>query len=65
MAIRLRMVDGHWIALCAAETSVRLEDIYLTDGMHTALSDKFRADFVKMGFIKPTEAKEKLGIKGE
>jgi hypothetical protein len=52
MAIRIRLINDHWIALCAAETKAEPGDIYLNDGIHGALSDKFRADFEKMGFIK-------------
>lgn len=52
MAIRLRMTDEHWIALCAAETQAKKDDVYLDDGMHKALSDKFQKDFIKMGFMK-------------
>lgn len=57
MAIRLRKQKGsgiggfHYIALCAAESTAEDEDIYLNDGMHEALSDKFAKDFKKMGFI--------------
>lgn len=52
MAIRIRMIDGHWVALCAAETEPKLGDIYLDDTIHHVLGDKFYDDHVKMGFIK-------------
>jgi len=52
MAIRIRVIDGHRVALCAAETKPELGDLYLDDGMHEALDEKFHADYVKMGFIK-------------
>lgn len=52
MAIRIRKVDGHIIALCAAETKAELGDVYLDDTVHHALNEKFHADYVKMGFIK-------------
>ena len=52
MAIRLRKRDGGYIALCAAESEPRRGDIYLNDGMHTALTRKFEKDFVQMGFMK-------------
>ena len=59
MAIRIRTVknkkaiDGFsYVALCAAETEAESGDLYLDDGIHGALSDKFHTDFVKMGFIK-------------
>ena len=41
MAIRLRVVDGEMIALCAAVTEARDGDIYLGDNEHYALMCKF------------------------
>jgi len=52
MAIRIRKINGHLVALCAAKTKKQKGDIYLDDNLHHVLSDKFYADFVKMGFIK-------------
>jgi len=52
MAIRIRKVDRHVVALCAAETEAEFGDLYLDDNVHQALSEKFYADHVKMGFIK-------------
>ena len=60
MAIRLRKIDGKWKALCAAKYKLHLDDIYLDDAQHHALSEKFMGDFNKMGFIKesPKEVKK-------
>jgi hypothetical protein len=44
MAIRLRMVDGEWVALCAVESDPKEDDIYLDDGQHHALTTKFALD---------------------
>jgi len=53
MAIRLRIIDSDKrIALCAADFPPAQGDIYIDDAFHTALSEKFMADFKKMGFIK-------------
>ncbi len=58
MAIRLRKQEGkgiggfHYVALCAAESKAEQDDIYLNDGMHEALSEKFTKDFKEMGFLK-------------
>ena len=52
MAIRIRMKDGKYVALCAAEHEAEKGDLYLNDGMHEALSDKFEVDFGSMGFLK-------------
>ena len=41
MAIRLRQVEGTWVALCAVESDPKEGDIYLDDGMHYALACKF------------------------
>ncbi|MEE9510461.1 MAG: hypothetical protein V3V81_08205 [Candidatus Bathyarchaeia archaeon] len=55
MAIRVREVNGHLVALCAAETKPEPGDLYLDDTVHHALNDKFYADYLKMGFIKKRE----------
>lgn len=47
MAIRLRKVDGEWVALCAAETNPCKGDIYLDDSIHYALACKFARDHLK------------------
>ena len=51
MAIRVRIIKGSYKALCAAESEPEEGDVYLNDGMHRALSDRFWDDFRKMGFI--------------
>ena len=52
MAIRIRFnKEGKYVALCAAESNPQEGDIYLDDGMHSALSKKFTKDFESMGFI--------------
>lgn len=62
MAIRIRKVDGHVVALCAAETQPELGDLYLDDAVHHALDGKFHADYVKMGFIKKEGLPEKRAL---
>jgi len=52
MAIRIRNVKGTIVALCAAESSPEPNDLYLADTIHHALSEKFTADFKKMGFLR-------------
>ena len=62
MAIRVRKVklsqskpggiEWSYVALCAARTSPAEGDLYLDDNIHHALSQKFEADFRKMGFFK-------------
>ncbi len=58
MAIRIRKIKSDisfsgfsYVALCAAKSKQKKGDIYLDDGMHEALSDKFDKDFREMGFI--------------
>jgi len=41
MAIRIRRVKGRLVALCAAETDPKLDDMYLDDEIHYALAQKF------------------------
>lgn len=45
MAIRLRKVDGTWVALCAVESDPKEGDLYLDDGQHYALATKFAEDW--------------------
>lgn len=49
MSIRIRLVDGEWIALCAARSVEKPGDVYLDDGMHHALKSKFGQDFNSEG----------------
>ena len=45
MAIRLRIIDGQMLALCAAKTVVQEGDIYLGDDEHYALMCKFAREW--------------------
>ena len=45
MAIRLRIVDGRTVALCAVESDPQPGDVYLDDGQHYALAAKFAQDW--------------------
>lgn len=45
MAIRLRVVDGQLVALCAARSVPQEGDTYLDDGQHYALAEKFWLDY--------------------
>lgn len=49
MSIRIREINGHTVALCAAKTKVKKGDIYLGDGIHHALTTKFGVDWVSEG----------------
>ena len=51
MAIRIRKVNGTTVALCAAKTSPKKNDLYLDDSMHHALSTKFYVDWIEEGLI--------------
>lgn len=48
MAIRLRVVDGTLIAICAARSVEKSGDVYLDDGQHHALGLKFSRDYNEM-----------------
>lgn len=50
MAIRLRCIDGQLIAICAARSIEKSGDVYLNDGQHYALADKFMEDFESEGY---------------
>jgi len=47
MAIRLRVVDGEMVAVCAAITVAQEGDLYLNDAHHYALACKFARDHLK------------------
>ncbi len=49
MAIRIREIKGHIVAVCAAKTKAKEGDIYLGDAIHHALSTKFGVDWVSEG----------------
>ena len=50
MAIRIRNINGYIVALCAAETNAKENDLYLDDGIHHALTTKFILDFKSEGY---------------
>ena len=52
MAIRIRMIKGKTIALCAAKSEAKEGDIYLDDNVHHSLTIKFENDFISMGFME-------------
>lgn len=45
MSIRLRSVNGVLVALCAARSVPKPGDVYLDDGQHYALAQKFWRDY--------------------
>ena len=57
MAIRIRLINGEVVALCAAESEAEPGDIYLDDNVHHALTGKFYNDFDSEGIIKRREVK--------
>ena len=51
MAIRLRIVDGVRVALCAAKTKAEFGDIYLDDGWHYTISQKYWRDYDEIEIV--------------
>ncbi len=51
MAIRLRTVSGTKVALCAAKTFAEEGDIYLDDGWHYAISQKYWQDYDEINIV--------------
>lgn len=49
MAIRIRKINGHTVALCAAITKPGPGEQYLDDTIHHALSVKFSNDYNNEG----------------
>lgn len=55
MAIRLRIVNGKLIAICAARSIPKEGDVYIDDVQHGALGDKFSRDYHEMyGYDLPS-----------
>lgn len=52
MAIRLRLNEDGWRALCAAESMPLLDDIYLDDAQDHALRLKFLRDYQSEGLTR-------------
>ena len=52
MSIRIREINGHTVALCAAKTKEKKGDIYLNDRAHHALMVKFTVDLDSEGWLK-------------
>jgi hypothetical protein len=50
MAIRVRRVNGVLVAVCAARSVEKPGDLYLDDGVHQALAEKFLEDFQSEGY---------------
>lgn len=55
MAVRIRKVEGVYVALCAATEKGRPGDIYLDDNIDRALRHKYIADFVTEGLITTSQ----------
>lgn len=51
MAIRLRIINGEWWAFCAAKTLEEPGDIYLHDGWHYAISQKYWHDYDEIEIV--------------
>ena len=51
MAIRLRVVNGERVALCAAKTTEEKGDIYLDDGWHYTISQKYWRDYDEIDIV--------------
>lgn len=49
MAIRIRKINNITIAICAAISTPKPDDLYLDDAIHHALSTKFMLDFCSEG----------------
>lgn len=58
MSIRIRLVDGTLVAMCAARSVEKPGDIYLDDAAHHALAAKFTEDFTTEGGLIPVDQHE-------
>ena len=53
MAIRIRVINSETIAVYAAKTKPKQDDLYLDDKQHHALAEKFLRDFNFENLLKP------------
>ncbi len=60
MAIRIRVINGRTVALCANKTKEMPGDLYLDDNVHHALSTKFGLDWVWEGLLEKSLADPEL-----
>lgn len=51
MAMRLRKINGHWVALCAAKTKIKYDDVYLDDEQDHAIRVKLEKDWLSEGYM--------------
>ncbi len=51
MAIRLRTINGVRVALCAAKSRPVQGDIYIDDGFHYAISQKYWRDYEEIDIV--------------
>ena len=51
--MRIRMIKGKTVALCAAKTEARSGDLYIDDVMDHAIRRKLQADFIREGLPLP------------
>ena len=51
MAIRLRTINGVRVALCAVKSHPVQGDIYIDDGFHYAISQKYWRDYDEIDIV--------------
>jgi hypothetical protein len=66
MAIRLRVVNGRLVALCAARSVEKPGDVYLDDSQHYALMLKFSRDTQEsFGYPMPSDPEDRAIVEQE
>lgn len=63
MAIRIRIVNGTMVALCAARSVEKPGDTYLDDAQHHALFEKFAEDFASEGYDTPPLCQDETTVR--
>lgn len=53
MAMRLREIEGRWVAVCAARTVAKAGDIYIDDNQDHAIRAKLLHDYRTEGLDMP------------
>ena len=61
MAMRLRRINGNWVALCATETKAKPNDTYIDDAQDHAIRIKLEHDWLSEGYMFNPKKTRRLG----
>ncbi len=62
MAMRLKKIDGDWIAVCAAKTTSEVGDVYIDDVQDHAIRAKIAHDYRSEGLDVPLVSRDLIEV---